>query len=126
MVGAILFAMMGCTEPPAAAPPPATDMPAKPSTEPVAASQAGMTPRRAELWASSCALCHVAGQAGAPVVGDTQAWAPRLAQGHDALVAHTLQGLNDMPPLGYCMACETADFEAMIAYMAGADAEVSP
>lgn len=69
-------------------------------------------------WAASCALCHVRGEGGAPVVGDAAAWQPRLAQGFDVLLAHTVAGYNSMPPLGYCMACERSDFEAMIRFMA--------
>jgi cytochrome c5 len=49
-----------------------------------------------QMWSRSCALCHVDGNAGAP---------------------HTVEGLNSMPPLGYCMACERDDFLAMIDFM---------
>lgn len=72
-----------------------------------------------DKWARSCALCHISGEAGAPVVGDEQDWRERLAKGERAVLEHTLHGYNSMPPLGYCMACEVADFRAMIAYMAG-------
>ncbi len=78
-----------------------------------------LTPLQTQRWSSSCALCHVSGEAGAPIVGDAAAWQPRLAQGRDTLLTHTLEGLNDMPPLGYCMACEREDFIAMIDFMAG-------
>lgn len=78
------------------------------------------------LWARSCALCHVDGNAGAPVVGNAQQWLPRLAQGRQTLLQHTVEGLNSMPPLGYCMACEEADFLAMIDFMtAGIVADAS-
>ncbi len=70
-------------------------------------------------WARSCALCHITGEAGAPVVGDTAEWQRRLAQGEETILDHVLNGFNSMPPLGYCMACEVSDFRAMIAYMAG-------
>ena len=73
--------------------------------------------RTMEMWAGSCALCHVDGNAMAPRVGHAEEWAPRLAKGKDVLLRHTLQGVNDMPPLGYCMACETEDFVAMIDFM---------
>ena len=72
-----------------------------------------------DKWARSCALCHISGEAGAPVVGDEQEWRRRLAKGERAVLEHTLNGFNSMPPLGYCMACEVDDFRAMIAYMAG-------
>lgn len=70
-------------------------------------------------WARSCALCHVTGEAGAPVVGDTAEWQRRLQQGEEAIINNVVEGFNSMPPLGYCMACEVSDFRAMIAYMAG-------
>jgi cytochrome c5 len=70
-------------------------------------------------WARSCALCHISGEAGAPVVGDQDQWQRRLAQGEQAILENVLNGYNSMPPLGYCMSCEVSDFRAMIAYMAG-------
>ena len=70
-------------------------------------------------WARNCALCHVRGEGGAPVLGDADAWAPRIAQGDDVLLAHTLEGLNNMPPLGYCMDCEEEDFRQIIAFLSG-------
>ena len=33
------------------------------------------------------------------------------------LLAHTVEGYNDMPPLGYCMACEREDLRALIRLM---------
>jgi cytochrome c5 len=70
-------------------------------------------------WARNCALCHVRGEGGAPVLGDADAWAPRIAQGDEVLLAHTLEGLNNMPPLGYCMDCEEADFRQIITFLSG-------
>jgi cytochrome c5 len=75
-----------------------------------------------DKWARSCALCHVTGNAGAPRIGNAEEWAPRLAQGMDVLLQHTLEGFNDMPPLGYCMSCERDDFVALIEFM-GRDSE---
>ena len=70
-------------------------------------------------WSRSCALCHITGEAGAPVVGDTAEWQRRLQQGEEAIINNVIAGFNSMPPLGYCMACEVSDFRAMVAYMAG-------
>lgn len=74
-------------------------------------------------WSRSCALCHVNGEAGAPVTADKQAWQPRLAQGQDVLMEHTLDGYNQMPPLGYCMDCTRTDFAILIEFMSGATAK---
>ena len=70
-------------------------------------------------WQRSCALCHVAGQGGAPRMGDSEAWASRLSQGNDRLLQNTVEGLNRRPPLGYCMDCSEEDFMVMIHMMAG-------
>jgi len=70
-------------------------------------------------WARSCALCHVTGEANAPVVGDTEEWQQRLQKGEAALLNNVVNGINSMPPLGYCMSCEAADFRVMIDFMAG-------
>jgi cytochrome c5 len=70
-------------------------------------------------WSRSCALCHINGEAGAPIIGDQEEWQRRLAQGEQAILKNVLDGYNAMPPLGYCMSCEVSDFRAMIAYMAG-------
>ena len=72
-----------------------------------------------QKWAKSCALCHVTGVAGAPKIGEADMWRPRLAQGKATLLKHTIEGYNNMPPLGYCMSCEEEDFVALIDLMLG-------
>ena len=72
-------------------------------------------------YASSCGACHMAGAAGAPKSGDTEAWAARLnAKGMDGLVASVRNGLNAMPPGGLCNSCSDEDHVALISYMAAA------
>lgn len=68
-------------------------------------------------WTHSCALCHVSGNGGAPRVGNTDEWRLRVEQGVEVLYQHTVEGFNNMPPLGYCMSCERDDFMAMIEFM---------
>ena len=70
-----------------------------------------------EIYNGTCMSCHATGAAGAPKVGDAAAWAPRIAQGSDKLLAHAISGLNAMPPKGLCMACSDADLQAAIDYM---------
>lgn len=53
-----------------------------------------------EIYNGVCGACHTAGVAGAPKLGDTAAWAPRLAQGLDGLVKSATAGKNAMPPKG--------------------------
>lgn len=100
------------SSPPRASYPPRASHPPRASYPPQA-----LTARQMQQWAASCALCHAAGEAGAPVVGNAEHWQPRLDQGRDVLLAHTLEGFNSMPPLGYCMSCATEDFVAMIDFM---------
>ena len=66
---------------------------------------------------TSCAVCHVAGVAGAPVTGDAEAWAPRLDKGMNTLVASVKNGLNAMPPGGMCHTCSDDDLRALIEHM---------
>ena len=70
-------------------------------------------------WSRSCALCHVRGEGGAPRVGDAADWQTRLDRGEDVLLQHTIEGFNNMPPLGYCMDCSADDFRRLIRFMAG-------
>jgi cytochrome c5 len=47
-----------------------------------------------------CTTCHTAGVLGAPKVGDKAAWAPRIAQGKEALYKSAIGGKNSMPAKG--------------------------
>lgn len=46
----------------------------------------------AQVYNAACLACHGAGIAGAPVLGDAEAWAPRIAQGIDVLRDHAING----------------------------------
>ena len=48
----------------------------------------------ASAYETACSACHGAGIAGAPKVGDTAAWGPRVAQGKATLYEHAIKGLN--------------------------------
>jgi cytochrome c5 len=90
------------------------------STQDTSAHDASAHAQRvARLWAQHCALCHVNGEGGAPRLGNAAEWQPRVAQDKSVLLRHTLEGFNNMPPLGYCMSCEHEDFAALIQFMAG-------
>ena len=70
-----------------------------------------------QVFAAQCSACHTAGVAGAPKIGDTAAWGPRLAQGFDALVHSALAGKGAMGPQG---GGDFSDFEISraVAYLA--------
>ncbi|MGH8447236.1 MAG: c-type cytochrome [Solimonas sp.] len=80
-------------------------------------------PALAQTYESSCKLCHANPAAGAPLSGDHKAWAPRVAQGADTLLDHTINGFQGMPPMGMCMQCSEEDFLALIEFMSGARLE---
>ena len=54
----------------------------------------------ATVYNSVCGACHGTGVAGAPKAGDKAAWAPRIAQGNDALYKSVIGGKGAMPPKG--------------------------
>ncbi|UJF19382.1 cytochrome c5 family protein [Vibrio sp. SS-MA-C1-2] len=88
-----------------------SDAPAQESNVPAA-------PRTGEqVYNTFCVACHSTGAAGAPKMGDTAAWAPRIAQGMDTLTQHALNGFNAMPPKGTCMDCSNDEIIATIKFM---------
>ena len=60
-----------------------------PEPEPVATVMTGP-----QVYNSACIACHGNGVAGAPIVGDADAWAPRIAKGIDVLYDHAINGFN--------------------------------
>ena len=68
---------------------------------PKASAPAADVPTTGEqAFTKVCSTCHVPGINGAPKVGDHAAWAPRLAQGKEALYSHVIAGKGNMPPRG--------------------------
>ena len=55
--------------------------------EPVATLMTGP-----QVYNGACIACHGTGVGGAPVVGDQEEWAPRIAQGMDTLNDHAING----------------------------------
>jgi cytochrome c5 len=53
-----------------------------------------------QVFAAVCTACHTAGVAGAPKVGDADAWAPRIKTGYEALLNSALKGKNAMGAQG--------------------------
>ena len=52
------------------------------------------------VYQQVCSVCHAAGVAGAPKVGDTKKWAPLIAEGQVILTAHGYVGIRAMPAKG--------------------------
>lgn len=53
-----------------------------------------------EVVQATCAACHATGAIGAPKIGSHDDWAPRMANGIDALVQSAIRGKGAMPPRG--------------------------
>lgn len=90
---------------------PAAAVPAAPTASTTVAAGAGEA-----VYKQACAVCHVAGVAGAPKHGDKAAWAPRVASGLDALTASVIKGKGAMPPKGGSAAPD-AEIKAAVQYM---------
>lgn len=69
------------------------------------------------IYERACVACHSAGVAGAPRLGDANAWAARIDQGMDTLNDHALQGFRGMPPKGGRMDLSDAEVTAAVSYM---------
>ena len=65
----------------------------------------------------SCNACHGTGAAGAPMLGDSGAWEPRLDKGMETLMANVVNGVGAMPARGICMTCSDDDLKAIVDYM---------
>ena len=84
--------------------------------KPVAAALSGP-----QVYNGACLACHGAGIGGAPVLGDTDAWAPRIAQGMDVLKNHAINGFQGsagfMPAKGGRMDLSDEEVADAVEYM---------
>jgi cytochrome c5 len=69
------------------------------------------------VYDQTCHLCHGAGVAGAPKLGDKAGWAPRIKQGMDTLVQDAIKGKGAMPPKGGNASLSDADIRAAVEFM---------
>ena len=70
-----------------------------------------------EVYDQFCFACHMSGVGGAPLLGDSGQWQPRIDKGMETLMASTLNGLNAMPAKGTCMNCSDDELQAAVTYM---------
>jgi len=101
----------------AGAPVPAAATKSTATTATAAAKPAGGTANGKKTYDAVCAMCHVAGVAGAPKTGDKAAWKPRIAQGKDMLYTSAIKGKNLMPPKGGAASVPDADIKAAVDYL---------
>lgn len=77
------------------------------------------------VWLGSCQVCHATGVAGAPRIGNRDAWQARIAQGKATLYQHALNGFmgpagTEMPARGGNDALSDSEVKAAVDYMIAA------
>uniref|UniRef100_A0A486XTR6 Cytochrome c5 n=1 Tax=Rheinheimera sp. BAL341 TaxID=1708203 RepID=A0A486XTR6_9GAMM len=84
----------------------------------VAATDAGPAgPRSGEkVYQTACFACHGTGALDAPKKGDV-AWKPRIEQGFETLLKHSIEGIRNMPARGTCGDCSDEEIAAAIEFM---------
>jgi cytochrome c5 len=94
----------------AAAAPAPQNAPAAPAQKPAAVDGK-------KVFDTTCTACHSTGVANSPKLGDKAAWAPRIQQGLDALVANASKGKGAMPPKGGNAALSDAELRAAVEFI---------
>ena len=69
------------------------------------------------VYQQVCSVCHAAGVAGAPNVGDTKKWAPLIAEGQVILTSHGYVGIRAMPAKGGKPDLSLKDFAGALVHM---------
>ncbi len=86
--------------------------------EPVATVMSGP-----QVYNNACIACHGNGVGGAPIVGDADAWAPRIAQGTATLYDHAINGFTGsagfMPARGARVDLSDGEINNAVDYMVG-------
>ena len=96
---------------------------AKPAAARQVQAQAGQKPAAAAaadgkaVYDKVCHVCHAAGVAGAPKLGDKAAWAPRIKEGMDTLVQSVTKGKGAMPPKAGNASLTDAELRAGVEFM---------
>ena len=85
-------------------------------TEPVATKLSGP-----QVYNAACIACHGSGIGGAPTIGDSDAWQPRIAQGNDTLYLHAIEGFTGstgfMPEKGGRLDLSDTEIRDAVDYM---------
>ena len=73
------------------------------------------------VYKKACITCHGAGIAGAPKLGDTADWGPRIAQGQALLHEHAIKGFTGqkgvMPAKGGFVTLSDEEVKAAVEHM---------
>lgn len=71
-----------------------------------------------QIYSESCKECHASGEKNAPVLGDKEAWRPRLREGLSELTKDVIRGKGAMPPNAGNPKLTRRDIQLAIVYMA--------
>lgn len=100
---------------------PTTEAPAADKAVAPAAQQTTTAPAAAvdgeKVYKGICFSCHDVGVAGSPKLGDTAAWASRIAAGNDSLYKNAIGGKGAMPAKGGNPALSDAEIKAAVDFM---------
>ena len=69
------------------------------------------------VYLQICRACHATGVAGAPILGDRDAWSIRLSAGSEAMLQSALRGKGGMPPKGGHPGLSDEQVRAAMEYM---------
>lgn len=86
---------------------------------PAVAAGGGEARTGEEVYNAACLACHATGAGDAPILGDVEAWADRVAKGMDALHESGLKGVpgTGMTAKGGCMNCTDEEVMAAVDFM---------
>lgn len=83
-----------------------------------AGAAGGVVQTGEQVYQAACAACHGTGVAGAPKLGDSAAWAPRIKAGYQGLLDDAIKGKGGMPARGGNPALSDLELGRAIVYMA--------
>lgn len=84
-----------------------------------AAATSGEARSGEAVYNAACLACHATGAGNAPILGDVEAWADRIAKGVDALHESGIKGVpgTGMMAKGGCMNCSDEEVMAAVDFM---------
>ncbi len=69
------------------------------------------------VYQQVCAVCHIAGVAGAPKAGDKSQWEARIAKGKKVLYQNAINGIGIMPAKGGAATLSDDEIKAAVDYL---------
>ena len=69
------------------------------------------------VYQQVCAVCHIAGVAGAPRAGDKSQWEARIAKGKKVLYQNAINGIGIMPAKGGATTLSDDEIKAAVDYL---------